>query len=562
MTSAPPHARVSTALTMPRPRPPRRLTHGPASEGGDPHALLKRIAPTLVATVLAAAYVMISPPSLDLAGQLFRAALFRAEGFGIWDNWWYSGHHIVGYSALFPPLAAAFSPQLVAAIAAVGTAALFEPLARRHYGPDAWLGAVLFGAATAINLYTGRLAFAFGALPAMGAVLALDRRATKLSCALALLSALCSPVAAVFAALVAAAYAIGAYATARTLRSAMPGIAVAVAALVPVGLLAIVFPEGGTEPFDFGSLWPIVLLGVIALLAVPRDAGTLRAGVVLYTLAVIAAYLVPTPVGNNAARLGTFIAAPLAALLWWRRRTVLLVLAAIPLLYLGWQAPVRDVSATSGEPSASVGYYRPLIDFLARESLAPAAPSRIEIPFTRLHWEAYAVATRFALARGWERQLDRLDNPIFYGGQLTAATYEAWLHRNAVRFVATPDAPLDYSAQAEMRLISRGLPYLRLVDHTAHWRVYAVANATPIVQGAATLRALGPDWLNLQANRAGTAFVHVRFTPYWALTRGSGCVSPAGDDTKLTLRRPGPVSLQIRFSLGRIGAHSPRCNSS
>ena len=60
----------------------------------------------------------------------------------------------------------------------------------------------MFGAATATNLYTGRLAFAFGALPALGAILALDVRRDKLACALALLSALCSPVAALFAAIV------------------------------------------------------------------------------------------------------------------------------------------------------------------------------------------------------------------------------------------------------------------------------------------------------------------------------------------------------------------------
>ena len=34
-----------------------------------------------------------------------------------------------------------------------------------------------------------------------------------------------------------------------------------------------------------------------------------------------------------------------------------------------------------------------------------------------------------------------------------------------------------------MALIDRGLPYLHLVMHSRHWRVYAVQNATPIVDG-------------------------------------------------------------------------------
>src|SRR6185312_2592900 len=126
---------------------------------------------------------------------LFRARLFQQQGFGLWNNDWYGGHHILGYSVLFPAVSAMLTPQLAAALAATATAALFEALARRHFGPRAWLGALLFGAATAISLYTGRLALAFGALPALGAVVALDRDRPLVAAGLALLSALCSPVA-------------------------------------------------------------------------------------------------------------------------------------------------------------------------------------------------------------------------------------------------------------------------------------------------------------------------------------------------------------------------------
>ena len=169
------------------------------------------------------------------------------------------------------------------------------------------------------------------------------------------------------------------------------------------------------------------------------------------------------------------------------------------------------------------------------------------------------MASRFPSPRGWERQLDIKDNSIFYSGPLNPATYEAWLHRNAVRFVAAPDAPLDYSGIKEMRLISGGLPYLRLVLRTHHWRVYAVADPTAIVNGAATLRKLGPNSLTLQAVHPGTAFARVRFTPYWKLANGKGCVAPDGPFIALHLRRAGTVRLVIKFSLARIGARSPRC---
>ena len=542
-------------ITEDRTRPSVVIDREPArrQRGIDP----RRIAPVLVAGVLAAVYLILSPPSLDLAAHMFRAELFRIQGFALWNNMWYSGHDIVGYSLLFPPISALLSPQLAAALAATATVAVFEPLARRHFGPNAWLGSVLFGAATAVDLFTGRLAFALGALPAVGAVLALDHRRTWVASGLALLTALSSPVAALFLGLATAAYALGAYAGERRLRPALPGLAVALACLGPVGLLAIAFPEGGREPFATATMVPVLLLALGALIALPRDAWKLRAGALLYALGTIAAYALATPVGSNDARLGAFMAAPLAALLWWPRRIVLLAVLALPLVYIEWHDPARDLSTAIGDPSAASGYFEPLLDFLERQ---PGPPFRTEIPFTRFHWEAYVVAPHFALARGWQRQLDIKDNALFYGGRLTAASYRTWLDQNAVRFVAAPDAPLDYSAQSEIALINHGLPYLRLVMHTSHWRVYEVANATPIVQGAAILRAMGTDSLTMRANRPGTALIHVRFSPYWAFSQGSGCVAPAGQFSSLTIRRPGPIRLVMRFSFDRIGARSPRCS--
>jgi hypothetical protein len=547
------------SATVARPHTP---APAPAGEAAPPVRARRWCdhAPVAIAAVLAAAYVIASPPTRDLAAHLFRARLFSQQGFGLWNNDWYSGHHILGYSVLFPAVSALLTPQLAAALAATATAALFAGLARRHFGTRAWLGAVAFGAATAINLYTGRLALAFGALPALGTVVALDRGLPVTGAGLALLAALCSPVAALFAALAAAGHALGALLTHRRLRPALPGIAAAVAALAPIVALAIAFPEGGTEPFDLGTLLPVLAICAVALLAIPRDAATLRAAVALYALVTLAVYVIPSPIGSNVARLGTLLAAPLAALLWWRQRPVLLALCALPLLYVGWQGPVSDVAALAGDPSTSAAYYQPLLRFLRTQPGGRDHAFRIEIPFTDSHWEAYRVAPAFPLARGWERQLDRADNPLFYDGRLTAATYDRWLHDNAIRFVALPDATLDSSAQREAALIRAGQPYLRLVMRSAHWRVYAVVLPTPIAQGAATLRSMGPDWIALEAQRPGTVMLHVRFTPYWALATDAGCVAPAGDATRLTLRRAGPVRLVVRFSPARIRATSPRCS--
>ncbi len=516
----------------------------------------RRAAPTIVAAAFAIAYVIISPPSLDLAAHLLRARLFASEGFGLWNNWWYAGHNVPGYSVLFPAVAALLTPQVAAGIAAVGSAALFEVLLRDHFGDDAWLGALWFGAATATSLYTGRLTFAFGLLPAIASAVALQRGRPWAASLLAVLTALASPVAALFAALAGGAYAVGSYASARRIRPALPGLAVAIAALAPVGALAVAFPEGGSEPFTFATLWPIVLISLFVLVVLPGREPTLRAGIVLYIAGCILSYKVATPVGSNVARLGPLVAGPLAAAILWPKRKLLLALVAIPLLYLQWQAPIRDVSTAARDPSLATGYYQPLLSFLDRQ---PGPPFRVEIPFTSFHWEAYEVAPRFSLARGWERQLDIKDNALFYNGTLSSATYETWLHGLGVRFVAVADAPLDYSAHQEKALIDGGLPYLRLVFRSRHWRVYEVVGATPIAQGAATLTAVGPNSLTLHASRPGRVFVRVRYSPYWALAEGSGCVAPAGQFTELTLRQRGPIRVVMSFALDRIGATSPRC---
>ncbi len=361
---------------------------------------------------------------------------------------------------------------------------------------------------------------------------------------------------ALFAALAGAAQAIGAYIEHRRIRPALPGLGVVVAAAVPVLALAVAFPEGGHEPFVFSALWPIVLVALVAVPAIPRRDMALRAGAALYALGCLASYAVASPVGSNVTRLGALVAGPVVALLWWPRRTVALLAVALPLLYLQWQAPVRDVRTADDNREVTAAYFQPMMTYLSRQ---PVQPFRIEIPFTLFHWEVYLVAPEFPLARGWERQLDTKDNALFYDGRLTPAAYDAWLHRLAVRYVAVADAELDYSAKQEVALIDRGLPFLRLVFRTGHWRVYAVKDPTPIAQGAATLTGLGPNWLDLEAHRTGTTLIRVRWSPYWAITRGAGCVSPSGDFTRLTSRRPGPVHIAISFALSRIGATSARC---
>jgi len=66
--------------------------------------------------------------------------------------------------------------------------------------------------------------------------------------------------------------------------------------------------------------------------------------------------------------------------------------------------------------------------------------------------------------------------------------------------------------------------------------------------------------VGLTTPRPATTTLRVRFSPYFALTAGRGCVGRApGGWTRVRLDRAGPATLGTRFSLRRIGATKDRC---
>ena len=169
---------------------------------------------------------------------------------------------------------------------------------------------------------------------------------------------------------------------------------------------------------------------------------------------------------------------------------------------------------------------------------------------TKNHWEAADLAKVVPLARGWERQLDQKANPIFYDGEtLTAARYHAWLRENAVRWVALPTAPLDYSARDEALVLERGAKFLDLVYESPRWRIWEVRDTDPPASGGAKLLAAGPNWFMVDARRP--TVVRYRYTPYWSTT--DACVSRAPDGwTRVEPEGNGGVVLvQARFGLER-----------
>jgi hypothetical protein len=518
-----------------------------------------RVAPFAGALVLCVVYLIWVPRTVDLAAHEYRAWLFGQEGFGIWNGQWYGGHHTPAYSVLSPPLAWLLGPPLTLVLAVLASTSLFGPLARAHFGVErARWGAIWFGIGSTMLLFTNRLPFAVGVALGLGALLALQRRRRKLAILLAILCPMGSPVAGLFLSLAGVAHAIG------SRRDRGMGIAVAAASFVAAMSLSLMFPEGGYAPFPTSVFFTIMAFVVLALVVLPRAERTLRWGLILYGLGSILALAVETPMGLNAARLGTLFGGPvLFCALWgrWPRRRALqgvLLAGFCTLAVWQWGSPVGDVKNALTDPAADASYFEPLKQYL--KTLPDQR--RIEIPFTRTHWESAEIAPIAPLARGWLRQLDTGRNPIFYKGPLNRLTYASWLAENAVRYVALPSAKPDPSSYGERALIEGGLPYLKLRWRSEDWRVYEVILPAPFVipRGNAnmTLEQLGIDRVLLRVIRPGEALVRVRWTPYW-LAHG-GCVESSGGWTRVTAFKQGFLELTTRFAPERVFEHGRRCD--
>ena len=523
------------------------------------------VAPIAIAVVFAVVYLIWQPRTVDLAAHTFRADLFGEEGFTIWNGQWYGGHHTPAYSIVSPPLAWLLGPPLALAAAAVAAAALFPPLVREHFGEErARWGAIWFGAGTSTLLFTSRLPFAIGVAFGLAALLALQRHRYGWAIVLAVLCPLGSPVAGLFLAMAGIAYAI---AERHDRVNRLEGLAIAIAAFLPPMFLSWAFPEGGWAPFPKSAYVPIPLFTIACLVLLPRKEAALRWGVLLYGLGATLALVLETPMGGNAVRLGALFGGPVMLCALWGRRWRH-AWAVIPLLAVGfaslafwqWSPAVRDVIKYLEDPAAKSDYFEPLRQFLFR--LPPQR--RIEIPFTRSHWEGAEVAMGQPLARGWLRQLDTGLHPIFYReGALTRLTYASWLADNAVRYVALPSAKPDKSSYGERALIEKGLRYLRLRWKSDDWRVYEVLLPSPMViargDAKVKLEQSQSDELLLDVIKPGEAVVKVRWTPYWFAS--NACVEPYGDWTKVIAEEVGFVRLSTRFSPERLFQRGRRCDT-
>ena len=499
------------------------------------------VAPAIAVTI-AVVGTVVGWRGVDLAAQVYRVELFHRVGPTWWDSQWYGGHWTADYSVLFPPVAATLGLAVTATLSAAAAALAFDRLVVGSFGARARAGTVLFAVGTMQQLAIGQLAFLTAEALGLCACWAGTRGRKELAAGLAVACALCSPLAGSFLGLAALAWLIGGR---REDRGVATG--VLVGALAPIAVVTLTFGRQGAFPYPFGDFAFELSAALVMFLVVPRRYPVLRAGAALYVVVTIASFVLQTPMGGNVGRLGECIAIPLGACILWPRRWAVLVALAVPMALWQWGPAWGAISnRNAAQASAHRAYYAPLLGFLAAND---ATTGRVEVVPTKLHWEAAYVAPAVPLARGWERQLDVAANPLFYARRLDASTYHAWLVAAGVRFVALPDAPLDYAATAEARLVGGGVPGLRPVWRSAHWTVYAVAGSPGIVSGPARLVRMSGGNVELDVTGAGTVVLRIRDNGHWSVTRGSACLAPDGVSTALVGARPGPVDLRV--GLGR-----------
>lgn len=468
----------------------------------------------LLAAALGVLVVTFARWGPDWPAQEFRGWIAVHDGLSVFTTRWYSGAALPGYSVLYPVLAAVLSPALLGIAACVLTTWAAADFAKRLTRPRATVFEIAIAVATAQNLLIGQIPFLIGTAFAALAIRALFRqRHPALVATASLLAALASPLAGGFVVLL------------------LPSLAMRTGwrrslALLPAATGAVVaaLVGGASGPFPFP--WQVFVATLAFCGAVPVLTRRDRAMIVFamsYALAAIAVFVVPNAVGGNIERLAKLIALPLACYFVPASinvKRVGTVLVAVATAVLPSVAFFSSFAQSAGDPSRNEQFYAGLVRYLHHSG---DLTGRLEVPFTRDHWEAYFVARQYPIARGWERQSDLEYNAVLYH-PLTSSRYRRWLSDNAVSLVALPNVPMDAGGQAEATLLSRPPHYLVPVWQNANWQVWRVRHPTPLVTGA---RLVDEDSssLRLRFASAGSATVRIRASDLWQTQTAGACVS-------------------------------------
>lgn len=507
-----------------------------------------------IAGSAALALVVLVPRGGDAAAHLYRTLLVE-HGALLWDNLWFAGQYpLVSYSLFYYLPAALFGNPALAATAVVASGLLFASIVVRAFGAAARWPAYAFAAVAGGQFFTGDYPYTAGFAALLATLWALQRGRTWVAVACAALTLGCSPLAFLFLGLALLAL----WVNSSRPRSQILILGGSLLVLVGVELGALLlFPSPGMYyPF---TLWrlvlgvPVGLLG-IALSSRSRAARPLLWLFVVWTVATLVAYLVPSPVGHNLLRPAAMVfPLMLLAAVLCRFRPRWLAYAAVAVAFAANVGPYVATVITRSDPAARASYWAPLLRYVGTH----AAPGyRLEVVPTINHWEAYYVPRAgFAIARGWYQQLDNGVNPSLNHGSLSATAYRRWLRGVGVRYVVlAADTPAAGSV-SEARLLRSGTSGLVRVYHGSDGSVYELLRATPILTGpgAPAITSVSFSGIRGRTSRPGTYLLRVHYTPFWRVRVGGLCLRRApGGMTRLDVRRPGPFFLSAAETAGTL----------
>jgi hypothetical protein len=454
--------------------------------------------------VMGVAYVAWAPSVPDLAAQVARANLVRSEGVTSWWTGWFGGLSLPSYSVLVPSSMAAIGVRATGLLGVLFGALGAGRLVGGSIRPRA--GAIVFAVAQMADLLDGRVTFCVGLAVGVWALLAVRSQRIVLGVVLAVGCYFASPLAGLFLGFVMVAV-VAVFPLARW-SAAAAGLAL----LLTGAVMALLFPGTGVMPFTWLDATPAVLCACGVMLACRQVTVRIVAGLVI--VSALALLAVPSAVGDNITRLAWVCAVPIVVA--YSRLSLTKLIPVILGLAL-W--PVGDLVGQLGAgstASASRAFYEPVqaeISALRSRAGSSVVGERVEVVDTANHWGSVYLSS-LSLARGWDRQADVIDNPIFYqNGALSAATYRGWLRQLAVGWVAIPNASLDYAAVAEATLVRAGLPYLQRVWTNADWRVYRVVAASPLATGA-RVELVDSAGIVLDTTGASSVMLKTRWSAY------------------------------------------------
>ncbi|MER5253832.1 hypothetical protein [Streptomyces sp. NPDC002855] len=475
----------------------------------------------------------------DLAAQEAWARFASEHGASAYGLFWYGGMHTANYSLISPYLMAAVGVKTVTVVSGVAGAWLVAALVERTGVRRPLWPAVLASLAVWCNVASGRTTFALGIAFGFAACLVLVReRRVGAAVVCGALATMSSPVAGLFLMVAGAGYFF--------VRDWGRAAALLVPPVVVVGMTTLLFPFTGEQLMPFDRVFPPVVFSLALIVAAPREWRVLRWGAGAYAAGTVLTYLIPSPIGTNVERLAELLAptALLAALLvpaLSRVRKAVLVVALV--LSTAWvtQKTADDLTVSTTVPKWAADTQ----GVVAELERLGADRGRVEVVPARNHREATALAPYVNMARGWNRQLDIERGRLFYDGSFSATTYRAWLDKWAVGYVVLPSGKPDGFAEDEAALVASGPTWLEPVWRDAHWRVFRVKDAVPMVSKPASVVRSTGSTMEVRVPTREPVTLRLVYSP-WLRAEGA-CLKRHGDFTRLTVSAPGTYRISSGY---------------